>query len=144
MTRRLAAMTLIGQAMTISFGALVARQLAVADGAVDRGNTYLAAGLALAVLAVLASGLLRRPYGVTVGWVVQVLTLASAIVLPAMLFVVAIFGGLWVLSLMQGHKLDELSRQWAAEHAEDPATPHAEVSDDDPPAAPHTGEGERD
>lgn len=117
MTRRLAGMTLIGQAMTIFFGALVARQLAVADGDWSRGNTHLWVGIGLAVLAILASGMLRRPYGVTVGWAVQVLTLASVVVLPAMIFVVIIFGGIWILALTQGEKMDEMTRAWAAQHA---------------------------
>lgn len=122
MTRRLLAMTLIGQALAVFFGALVARQLAVADGATDQADTSLILGCVLAVLMVLISGMLRFPFGITLGWVAQLLTLASAIVLPAMLAIVVIFGGLWVVSLVQGHKMDSLTEQWAREAQEQPPT----------------------
>lgn len=117
-TRRLAAITLIGQATAIAFGALVARGFAVAEGDDATGTTYLVGGGVLALVCAATAGMLRWPFGITLGWVIQVLTLASAIVLPAMVVVALIFGGLWVTSLVQGHKMEELSRRWAAEHGE--------------------------
>jgi hypothetical protein len=124
LTRRLAAMTLAGQAVAVFLGALVAWQLTVADGDPDRGQTYLVGGCVLAVLCLLVSGLMRRPFGVTLGWAVQLLTLASALVLPAMLVVAVIFGGLWVLALWQGPRAEELADRHAAEAA-------AQQGDDD-------------
>ncbi len=121
LTRRLAAVALLGQAMTIFFGALVARQFALAGGDPQgRATAYLIGGCLLALLCVVASGLLRRPGGVLLGWAIQVLTLATAVVLPAMIAVTAIFGGLWWLCLSQGAKLDRVSAQWDAEGASDP------------------------
>lgn len=118
-TRRLAAVTLLGQAMTIFFGALVARQFAlVADAPDGRSTTYLIGGSALAVLCIVASGLLRRPGGILLGWVIQLLTFATAFVLPAMVIVGLIFTGVWWLCLAQGHKVDEIAAQWEAEDAE--------------------------
>lgn len=119
MTRRLAAVTLAGLGMTVFFGALVARQFAVAAGDLDgRATTYLLGGTVLGLVCVLTAGLLRRPWGVTLGWVLLVLTAASAVVLPAMAIVALIFGGLWVLSLTQGYKMDRLTLQWEAENAD--------------------------
>lgn len=117
LTRRLAAMTLAGQAIAVFLGALVAWQLTVADGDAERGRTYLVGGCVLAVACLLGSGLMRRPFGVTFGWTVQLLTLASAVVLPAMLVVAVIFGGLWVLALWQGPRAEELADRHAAEVA---------------------------
>ncbi len=112
MTRRLAATSLVGQAMTVFFGGLVARQLEVAAGDPHgRANAYLIGGIALAVLCILVSGLLRRPGGVWLGWGVQALTLGSAVVLPAMVIVAAVFGALWWLCLSQGHKMDQLTQE---------------------------------
>lgn len=121
MTRRLAATTLIGQGTTVFFGGLVARQLAVAAGDPDgRAQSYLLGGIVLAVLCVLVSGLLRRRFGIWLGWLVQALTLATAVVLPAMVVVAAIFGALWWLCLSQGHKMDQLTQQRAsAPHTDD-------------------------
>lgn len=119
MTRRLAAASLLGQAMTVFFGGLVARQLEVAAGDPEgRADAYLAGGSALALLCILTSGLLRRPFGVWLGWAVQLLTLATAVVLPAMAVVALIFGSLWWLCLSQGRKMDELTAQ---RHTDDPA-----------------------
>lgn len=131
MARRLAAVSLLGQAMTVFFGGLVARQFEVAAGDPEgRANVYLAGGIGLALVCILASGLLRRPSGVWVGWGCQVLTLASALVLPAMAIVAVIFGGLWWLCLSQGRKMDELTARWA-EQDDDPAG-------DDRPGPRHT------
>lgn len=106
--------------MTIFFGALAARQFAVAGGEDEQATTYLIGGSALALLCVLASGLLRRPGGVVLGWVIQLLTFASAIVLPAMIIVGLIFTGVWWLCLAQGHKVDALTAQWEAEDTQSP------------------------
>ncbi len=120
--RRLSAVALLGQALTVFFGAIAARQFAVAEGDPDgRATAYLIGGLVLALACVLISGMLRRPGGVLLGWVVQILTLATAVVLPAMAIVGVIFGGLWWLCLVQGNKMDTMSAQWAADEQPDSA-----------------------
>src|SRR5690606_24778068 len=71
MTRRLTSIVLGGLAMTLFFGALVARQLELAGGGTEqRANALLVGGTVLAVLAIVAAGGLRRSWGVTLGWVV--------------------------------------------------------------------------
>lgn len=106
-TRRLAAMTLLGLAMTVLLGALVARQLEVAAGDPDgRATPYLVAGGVLALLCLLAVGQLRRPWGITLGWLLIGLTLAGGVVLRPMAVVAVMFGALWVLCLTQGYKVD--------------------------------------
>ena len=107
-TYRLLAMALFGQAVILSFFALVARGNALADGRPDDARRLLWVGLGLALLALLASGLMRRPYGITVGWLVQALTWASALVVPAMVGVALVFTALWVLLIVQGGKVDRV------------------------------------
>ncbi len=121
-TYRLLAMALFGQAVILSFFALVARGNAIADGRPDDGQQLLWVGLGLALLALLASGLMRRPWGVTLGWVVQALTWAAAVLVPAMIGVGLVFTALWVLLLVQGGKLDRLVAQREAAEAAEPAT----------------------
>lgn len=104
-TRRMLAVVLVGQGLSISFGALVARALS-ASAADGRDGQWLWAGMGLAVLCIATAGLLRQPWGVTLGWVCQALTLASAVVVPMMLVVGLIFLGLWILCLVQGERLD--------------------------------------
>jgi hypothetical protein len=107
-TFRLLAMALFGQAIILSFFALVARGNAIADGRPADGQQLLWVGLGLAVLALVAAGLMRRPYGITLGWVVQALTWASAALVTAMIGVAVVFTGLWVLLLVQGSKVDRI------------------------------------
>ena len=118
-TVRLLAMALFGQAVILSFFALVARGNAIADGRADDGQRLLWVGLGLALFALVASGVMRRPYGVTLGWVVQALTWASAVLVPAMIGVALVFTALWVLLLLQGSKVDRVvARREADEEAE--------------------------
>lgn len=114
LTRRLCGATLLAQAICVFFGALVAWGLAEVESD-PRATTYLWGGIGLAVLCVVAAGALRGPAGVPLGWLAQLLTLASAIVLPAMLFVAVIFGGLWLLCLTQGRRMDKITAQRDAE-----------------------------
>jgi hypothetical protein len=110
MTRRLAAVVLGTQGLAVFFGALVARALAAAEGS-DGSGSFLLVGSLLAVLCILDAGLLRQPWGITVGWVLQLATLACAVIVPSMVLVGVVFGGLWLTALVQGHKMDEHTRR---------------------------------
>jgi Protein of unknown function (DUF4233) len=127
MTRRLAGTVIGAQGLAVFFGALVARGLASAK-AEDTSSTFLLLGSVLAVLCILDAGLLRRPWGVTLGWGLQIATFASAIVVPAMLVVGVLFGALWLTALAQGRVMDEriirVDAQWyAAQAASGPDLP---------------------
>jgi len=116
MTRRLLGVVIGTQGLTVFFGALVARGLTVATGSsASRAFPLMSA---LAVLCILDAGLLRRPWGITAGWVLQLAALACALVVPAMLLVWLLFAGLWLTALVQGHRMDEHTRavdaQWHA------------------------------
>ncbi|MDC5695838.1 DUF4233 domain-containing protein [Intrasporangium calvum] len=106
-TWRMLATVLVGQSISVFFGALVARAVAATGPDAHRSTTYLLVGSGLALLSILAAGLMRRPYGVTLGWLVQVLTLASALILPMMLVVGLIFLVLWTTCLFLGSRIDE-------------------------------------
>jgi hypothetical protein len=121
-TFRLLAVALFGQSVILSFFALVARGNAIAAGDPEAGRRLLWVGLGLAALSLVGAGLMRSPVGITVGWLVQALTWASALVVSAMIGVAIVFTLLWVLLLVQGRKVDrvvaERDRQTAAEPAE--------------------------
>ncbi len=106
-TWRMGATVLAGQSVIVFFGALVARGIGAAT---DNGSAsaYLLVGSALALLCLVAAGLMRRPYGVTLGWLLQVVTFLCAIVLPMMLVVGVIFTLLWVVCLWQGRRIDAI------------------------------------
>lgn len=117
MTRRLLGVVIGTQGLTVFFGALVARALAAAKGSQMSGS-FLLVGSLLAVLCVLDARLLRRPWGITVGWALQIATLACSFIAPVMLLVGLLFGALWLTALAQGHNMDEHTRnvdaQWQA------------------------------
>ena len=102
------ATVLAGQSIIIFFGALVARGAAIADSEPAAAGRYLLVGSAVAALCLLGSGLTRKPYGVTLGWVVQLLTILAGFVVPMMFLVGLIFLALWVVSLLQGGKVDRM------------------------------------
>lgn len=104
-TWRMLATVLAGQGIVVFLGALVARGIALAEGD-DAGAAWLWVGAGLAVLCFLAAGMMRRPWGVTLGWVIQVATFAAAFVVPAMLVVGVIFLVLWVGSLVVCHRVE--------------------------------------
>ena len=117
MTRRLAGVVIGTQGLVVFFGALVARSLASVDGSGTSGSFLLAASV-LAVLCILDAGLLRRPWGITVGWALQIATLACSFIVPLMLPVGLLFGALWLTALIQGRGMDEHTRRVdAAWHA---------------------------
>ncbi|GAA2746065.1 hypothetical protein GCM10009868_30050 [Terrabacter aerolatus] len=114
-TFRMLATVLGGQSICILLGALVARAIAAADEGSRSGTAYLVVGLGLGALCIVAAGLMRRPWGVTLGWVVQALTLLSALVVPMMFVVGLFFLALWVTCLVKGAKVDaEMARREAA------------------------------
>ena len=106
-TWRMLATVLVGQAISISLGALVARGIAIAndDPAAD---TLLWVGLGLAGLCLVAAGLMRGPIGLPLGWVCQALTFLSGFFVPLMFFVGLMFTALWVVCLVQGAKIERL------------------------------------
>jgi len=118
-TLRLASIVLGGLALALFFGGLVGRQLELAhDGDTALANWIFVGGIVLSLLAVVAAGSLRRPWGLTLGWVVLALTALSALVLTPMAIVAGLFGALWVLALVQGPKMEQMTRDWIAEHGD--------------------------
>jgi len=88
---------------------LLATSLATSDGSVSNTGLAWAAGLALILLLILGIGLLRRPGGLTVGWVLQGLVLLSAVVVGwTMLVVGAIFVVLWWVAIHTGSRVDAM------------------------------------
>jgi hypothetical protein len=98
---------------------------AVAIGMTDLGVARsLALGVGLAVLCLLAAGLLGRPGGYPLGWLVQVVSVALGFVVTAMFFVGLVFAVLWGAAYFLGIKIDReraervvLEAEWQAQQA---------------------------
>jgi hypothetical protein len=101
----------------------------VTMGMTTIGNAAsLSLGLGLALLCVVAAGLLRFRVGYLLGHVVQVVSIGLGFVTTPMFFLGAVFAGLWVAAYVLGARIDReraerevLEREWQAEHGSDTA-----------------------
>jgi Protein of unknown function (DUF4233) len=79
----------------------------VSVGMTDLGaGAALGMGLGLAVLCVLAAGLLRSFVGYALGWLVQVVSIALGFVVPLMFFLGVVFAALWAGAYVLGGRID--------------------------------------
>ena len=99
--RVLGSTVLVLEAIVVFLAALVA----AGTGAVD--------GMGLALIA--GVGTLGRPFGVTVGWVLQGFVLAWGLWVPSMWIVGGIFVVLWFFAVRNGSRIDALRAERAAE-----------------------------
>jgi hypothetical protein len=82
---------------------LVPRALAFSEGGLGVTKTLLLVALALLMIA--AAGLVRRPWGIGFGSVLQVAFLLSGLWLWALLLIAAVFAAIWVRVLWLRHEL---------------------------------------
>ncbi|MER7796006.1 DUF4233 domain-containing protein [Microbacterium sp. NPDC096154] len=74
-------------------------------------------GGAVVALAMFAtSGLLRRRWGFAVGWALQGVVALGAVLVPAILLVVLVFGGMWAYATIGGGRIERrIAQQRAAQ-----------------------------
>ncbi|MCR2827603.1 DUF4233 domain-containing protein [Microbacterium sp. zg.Y909] len=72
-------------------------------------------GTVVAVLMVITAGLLRHRWAIALGWVLQVVVALGALMVPALLLVALIFGGMWAYATIKGASLDRRNARLAAE-----------------------------
>lgn len=90
---------------------MLATLVAANGGSVSNpGLAYLLGGV-LMVAMLLAIGTLRKPWGVWVGWILQVLMLAFGFVVPVMWIIGGIFAVLWFLAVRNGLRVDRIREQ---------------------------------
>ena len=94
--------TLVLEAFVVLFAALVAYGLQLAE----TWAIWVAGGV-IAVLAILAAGLVRRgKVGYALGWAVQGMLVLSGFIVPMMFIVGALFTLIWHVSLRMGAQID--------------------------------------
>ncbi|WP_345435826.1 DUF4233 domain-containing protein [Microbacterium gilvum] len=76
------------------------------------------AGAVVAVLMIALSGLLRHRWAIALGWVLQAVTALGAILVPAILLVTLVFGGMWAYATIGGARIE---RRLAAQRDADAA-----------------------
>jgi len=100
-TARLAASVLVLEAFLVFFAVLAASRLSDSPAGLVWGG-----GLGLAVVLLLASGLVRRPWGIALGWALQVVVVLGGLVLPAMFALGGLFALLWFGMIRLGRKVE--------------------------------------
>lgn len=103
---RMLATVLGSQSLVIFFGALAGRGLDPDQQAVVAGLTPFVLMCLLAVLAIVAAGLVRRPFGPALGWVVQVLSILSGFFVTMMFVVGLVFAVLYGCCQRVGRRVD--------------------------------------
>ncbi|CAH0137923.1 hypothetical protein SRABI76_00466 [Microbacterium oxydans] len=63
-------------------------------------------GAVVALACIALAGMITKPWAITAGWVIQVIIALSAFLVPAILLVVLIFGGMWGYATIMGARLD--------------------------------------
>jgi len=114
--RTLCASTLIGEFFVIGFAGLVAMK----DPDLTMTTVWTVCGVAM-FLSVLLCGMITRPFGVQLGWALQIALIASGFVVPSMFFLGAIFAALWWASVRYGRKIDEAKARFAAQSENAPS-----------------------
>jgi hypothetical protein len=97
--------------------------VAIAISDVEPG-VAIAVGLGLAVVCVLAAGMLRTPRGYQLGWVAQVAAIALGFLVTSMFFLGAMFALLWGTADYLGRKIErERAEAYARFDAGDGSSP---------------------
>lgn len=66
-------------------------------------------GIGLAVLCVLVTGMLKRPFAYIAGSVIQVLAIAAGFLVPTMFFLGLIFAALWITAIFVAHRVEGIT-----------------------------------
>lgn len=82
-------------------------------------------GAALVVLLALATRVVRYSWGVWVGWLLQLVLLATGLLLPVLYIVAIVFVAIWVFCFVRGRQIDHQNANRISEHppTEEKATP---------------------
>ncbi|WP_433500296.1 DUF4233 domain-containing protein [Sphaerimonospora sp. CA-214678] len=68
-------------------------------------------GIGLAVLCVVVTGMLKRPYAYIAGSVIQILAIATGFLVPAMFFLGLIFALLWITAIFVAHRVEGATKR---------------------------------
>ena len=111
------------EAFIVFFAALAAFGLSARDWT-TAGKAWLMGGsVVLAIIFLLTCGVLRKPWGYPLGWALQVVLIATGVLVPAM-FVIGVLCALaWWYAVVKGGSMDrenvqraEEQRRWEAEN----------------------------
>lgn len=100
--RSLASIVLGFETIVVFLASLVFYGLGALPPAVALGG-----GAALVAVLLATIGLLRYPWAYVIGWILQVLLIATGFLNPVMFVVGALFAGMWIYSMVTGTRIDK-------------------------------------
>jgi len=84
-------------------------------------------GAVLVVVLALTTRIVRYPWGVWVGWVLQALLLATGILLPALYIAAGFFVAMWIFCFLRARQIDHANASHpASDIPNEPAPNHTE------------------
>ena len=92
----LGASVLIAESMTMGFAILIAMK--------NASNAAIIYGCVVAFLLFVAAGLIRRPGGFVIGWIMQVAMIGFGFVEPSFFIIGVVLIGQWVAAIVVGRK----------------------------------------
>ena len=108
-TEMLLSIVLALEAVLVFFVTLVVYGLKSLEPALAFGG-----GAVLILALFLTSGLLRYRWGVWLGWVLQLVLLATGFLVPLMFFIAACFVAIWIFCFVRGRQIDRQKAAFAA------------------------------
>lgn len=103
--QKLAPMVLGFESIVVFLAGLTIFGLATLPAGIPQWWGVVAGGVVgLACIAV--AGMITRPWAIAAGWVIQVVIALASFLVPAILLVVLIFGGMWGYATIMGARLD--------------------------------------
>ena len=92
----LGASVLIAESLTMGFAILLAMK--------DATDAQLIYGCVVSLLLFVSAGLVRRPGGFVIGWVMQIAMIGYGFVVPSFFIIGAVLIGLWIAAIVVGRK----------------------------------------
>jgi Protein of unknown function (DUF4233) len=108
-TESLLSIVLALEAVLVFFVTLVVFGLKVVEPGLAFGG-----GAVLFIVLILAGRLVRYPAGVWFGWLLQVVLVATGILVPLMYFVGAIFVAIWIYCFVRARAIERQKAEFAA------------------------------
>lgn len=115
----LASIVLASESIIVFLGGLVIYGLNVLPESIPSW-WGIVAGVVLALLMLLTSGLVRYTWGIWIGWALQVVLALGGLLVPALAIVAVIFGAMYAYATIKGAALDRRNAQLAANPPNEP------------------------
>jgi len=109
LTAQLASVVLSVEAIVVFLAGLVVYGLRVLPESIPDW-WGIVGGLVVAVAMMATTRFVQHPSGIATGWALQVVVALAAFLVPAILLVALIFGGLWAFATIQGPRIEARGR----------------------------------